>query len=102
MVLSASGRLMFLFGRSDRAPAPDDTARAQLLRSMVGYTGLVRMEGDKFIISVDFSWDPAYGREQTRSYRLEGDTLSVLTPEQIIPASGDRLLIGEAVWRREQ
>jgi hypothetical protein len=47
---------------------------------MVAYSGMYRLEGDKFITKVDVSWNPAWvGTEQVRFFRFEGDRLQVTT-----------------------
>jgi hypothetical protein len=44
MMLSPVGRIMFFFSHSDREPATDNDGRAALLRSMMAYTGMVRLD----------------------------------------------------------
>jgi len=45
------------------------------------YSGLYRLEGDKWITAVDVAWNPAWtGTDQVRFYKLDGDQLVVSTP----------------------
>jgi hypothetical protein len=45
---------------------------------MVAYSGLYRLEGDKWVTAVDVAWNPAWiGTDQVRFYKLEGDRLVV-------------------------
>jgi hypothetical protein len=61
-----------------RKPATTDEERAALLRTMFAYSGMYRFEGDKWITSVDVSWNPAWiGTEQVRFYKLDGNRLEV-------------------------
>ena len=70
-VLTAEGRT---------APKTDEE-RAALLKSLVAYTGMYRIEGDKFIVKVDASWNPAWvGTEQERFFKFEGDRLQTFSP----------------------
>ena len=48
---------------------------------MVAYTGIYRVEGDKWITKVDVAANPAWvGTEQTRFFRVDGDRLQEMTP----------------------
>jgi hypothetical protein len=66
-----------LTGEGRKAPNTDQD-RAELLKSMFAYTGMWRLEGDKWITKVDVSWNPAWvGTEQVRYFKFEGDRLQV-------------------------
>jgi ABC-type Fe3+ transport system substrate-binding protein len=42
------------------------------------YTGMYRLEGDKWLTKVDVAWNPEWvGTEQTRFFKLDGDRLHV-------------------------
>ena len=57
-----------------------DQDRASLLSSLVAYAGTFRVEGDKWITTVDVSANPAWvGMEQARSLRVTGDRLQEIT-----------------------
>jgi len=59
-------------GEGRKAPNTDQD-RADLLKSMVAYTGMYRIEGDKWITKVDVSGNPAWvGTEQARFFRFDG------------------------------
>ena len=71
--------MVLLTGEGRKAPNTDQD-RAELLKSMVAYTGMYRVEGDKWITTVDVSANPAWvGTEQTRSFRVTGDRLQEMT-----------------------
>jgi hypothetical protein len=58
---------------------------------LVAYTGKYRLEGDKWITSVDVAWNPAWvGTEQSRNFKVEGNRLKVLTPWRIMPNWADK------------
>ena len=102
MVLAATGRIMFLFGRPDREPPSSLEDRAGLFDSMVSYTGTVKMDGPgRFITTIDLAMNPAVRGEQVRLFELAGDRLSIRTPEQTLARYGNRLLIADLIWMRE-
>ena len=74
------GRMaVVITGEGRKAPATDQD-RAGLFNSLVAYTGMYRVEGDKWITKVDVSANPAWvGTEQIRSFRVSGDRLEELT-----------------------
>ena len=103
MVLSAGGRIVFLFMKPNRQPPATDAERAILFDDMVAYTGLVRMDGPgRFITTVDFAWTPAWRGEQVRLFTIDGDRLTIKTPEQTSPRSQGRLIVADLVWEREK
>jgi hypothetical protein len=102
MVLAATGRIMFLFGKPDRQPPTSVADRASLFDSMVSYTGTVKMDGPgRFITTIDLAMNPALRGEQVRFFELAGDRLGIRTAEQKLPGYGDRLLIADLIWIRE-
>ena len=63
-----------------RKPPVTDQDRAGLFNTLVAYTGVYRVEGDKWITTVDVSANPAWvGTDQTRSFRITGTRLQELT-----------------------
>lgn len=74
------GRMaVVITGEGRKAPSTDQD-RASLFNSLVAYTGGYRVDGDKWITTVDVSANPALvGTEQTRSFRITGDRLQEMT-----------------------
>ena len=86
VIFTPEGRVWFVLTGEGRKPAKTVEERAELLDSLVAYTGTYRIEEDKWITSVEVAWNPAWvGTEQARSFKVEGDRLSVLTPWRIMP-----------------
>lgn len=80
-IFTADGRTMAILTAEDRKVPQTDADRVAAFRSMVAYSGIYRLEEDRWITKVDITWNEAWmGTEQTRFYRLEGDTLTVMTP----------------------
>jgi len=103
MVLTPAGRIMFLFMKPDRQPPKSDADRAVLLNEMVAYSGIVRMDGPgRFITTIDLSGNPAWNGDQLRLFTVDGDRLTIRTPEQTFPLSNGRLMVSELVWERER
>jgi len=74
------GRVWFVLTGEGRKAPNTDQDRADLFKSMFAYTGMYRLEGDKWITKVDVSWNPAWvGTEQVRFFKLDGDRLQVIS-----------------------
>jgi hypothetical protein len=70
---------------------------------MTAYTGKFRLDGDKFITSVDGAWNEFYrGTEQVRYFELVGDKLRLRTPEQQSAVLIGKRTVATLVWQREQ
>lgn len=83
LILTPAHTMAAFLSRPDRKPPTDDREAALLLRSMTAYTGRFRVEGDKFITTVDGAWNEIFkAHEQVRIFRLVGDTLTIQVPEQ--------------------
>jgi hypothetical protein len=91
VILTADGRMAAIVEGEGRRPATTDEERAALLRTMFAYSGMYRLEGDKWITKVDVSWNPAWnGTDQIRFYKLDGNRLEVTgawNPNPNLPGS---------------
>jgi hypothetical protein len=86
-----NGRVFFVLTGEGRQPAKTDAERAQLLSTLVAYSGTYRIEGDKWITKVEVAWNPEWvGTEQTRPFTLDGNKLQVLTPWRMMPNWADK------------
>jgi Lipocalin-like domain len=69
---------------------------------MIAFAGPYRVEGDRWIITVEVSWNDAWtGTEQMRFFTVDGDTLTITTPwlqDPNTPGNPEVRLIGR--WRR--
>jgi len=80
IIFTPEGRAMLILTGEGRKAPNSDQDRADLLKSMFAYTGMYRIEGDKWITKVDVSWNPAWvGTEQVRFFRFDGDRLYVIS-----------------------
>ena len=86
VIFTPEGRVMFIFTAEGRKPAKTVEERAGLLSTVIAYTGTYRLEGDKWITKVEVAWNPEWlGTEQTRTFKVDGDRLQVLTPWRVMP-----------------
>jgi hypothetical protein len=80
------GRVFFLLTGEGRKAAKDAEGKAALLDTLVSYTGTVTVAGDQWTARLDTAWNPEWvGTEQTRTFKIEGTRLRVLTPWRIMP-----------------
>ena len=88
---SPDGRVFFLLTGEGRQPAKTDQERAELLNTLVSYTGRYRIEGDRWITKVEVAWNPEWvGTEQSRSFKIDGDRLQVMSPWRVMPNWADK------------
>jgi hypothetical protein len=74
-----------------------------LLRSMTAYTGRFRVEGDKFITTVDGAWNEVFkSREQVRFFKLEGDTMTIRVPERASGLAPGKRNTSVVIFEREK
>jgi hypothetical protein len=80
IIFTPEGRMMVIITGEGRKASNADQDRARLLDSMSAYTGIYRLEGDKWITKVDVAWHPArVGTEQVRFFKFDGDRLQVIS-----------------------
>jgi hypothetical protein len=74
------GRMaVVITGDGRKAPTTDED-RAGLFKSLVAYTGPYRVDGDKWITTVEVSANPAsVGTEQARAFEISGNRLQEMT-----------------------
>lgn len=91
VVFTPEGRVFFVLTADGRKPAKSVQERAELLSTLVAYTGSYRLEGDRWITKVDVAWNPEWvGTEQARSFTVNGGRLQVLTPWRVMPNWADK------------
>jgi hypothetical protein len=86
---------------ADGRKTPQSTEeQAAAFKSMIAYTGKYRVEGNKFITTVDAAWNEGWmGSEQVRFWKVEGNRLSITTALMTNPNGG--MMTGTLVWERE-
>jgi hypothetical protein len=90
---SADGR-MYAIGTADNRVKPleanpTDEQRVKLHQTMFAYAGTYTVEGEKVVHHVDISWNEAWtGTELVRFYKLDGNTLTIVTAPNKSPVDG--------------
>lgn len=85
-VIFTPERATFMFTADGRKAAKTDKERADLLNSMVAYSGMYRLEGDQWITRIDVAWNPEWlGTEQRRFFKIDANRLQVLTVWRVNP-----------------
>ena len=74
------GRMAVVITGEGRKPPTTDEDRVGLFKSLVAYTGPYRVDGAKWITTVEVSANPAaVGTEQPRAFEISGDGLQEMT-----------------------
>ena len=103
LILTPEHRMAVFTSRPDRKPPTNDAEAAALLSSMTAYTGRFRVEGDRFITTVDGAWNEYYtGTEQVRYFTVDGDRLSIRTAEQASGILPGKRTVATLAWERER
>ena len=80
IIFTREGRMMVVLTNEGRKAPKTDQDRAGLFNAMVAYTGIYRIEGDKWITKVDVHMNPALvGSKQAHSFRVDGNRLQEMT-----------------------
>ena len=91
VIFTPEARVWFVLTGDGRKPAKTAEEKAALLDTLIAYTGTYRVEGDKWITSVEVAWNPEWvGTQQSRSFNVKGDRLQVLTPWRVMPNWPDK------------
>jgi len=91
VIFAPEGRVWFVLTGEGRKPAKTVEDRAELLNTLVVYTGMYRIEQDTWLTKVDVAWNPEWvGTEQRRFFKVDGEHLQVLTPWRVMPNWADR------------
>jgi Lipocalin-like domain len=103
-IATPEGRWIALVTANGRPVPKTDNERAKALRSMIGYSGRYRVEGDKVITKVEVAWNEAWvGTEQVRFLRFEGDDLlHIESPPMPHPNVNDRTVRVIVTWARDK
>ena len=107
LVFTSNSRMIAVMKASGLRYGPSDAERAALHRALAAYSGTYRVEGDRYITSVDVAanvyWE---GTEQVRKFRLEGNRLTIdlsgvrRADERVFWAPQDRGEVGERIALR--
>jgi hypothetical protein len=90
-IFSPQGRVFFILTGEARKAAETDQERAELLNTLVAYSGAYSVEGGKWTTTIDVAWNPEWvGTKQVRDFKLDGERLMVLSPWRVMPNWADK------------
>src|SRR5262249_6707172 len=102
LIFTPQKRMMALLTAEGRKLPNTDADRIAAFWSLAAYSGIYRVEGDKWTTKVDVAWTEAWvGSDQIRFFKLDGDTLTVISmwmPSPNLP--GNPEIRGVLVWSR--
>jgi Lipocalin-like domain len=102
LVFTPEKRVLGLLTGEQRRKPETAEDRIAAFWSMVAYSGIYRVEGDKWIMKVDVAWNESWtGTEQMRFFKVEGDKLTVTSPwEPNTNLPGSPETRGVLVWSK--
>jgi hypothetical protein len=102
LVFTPEKRMIGIVTAEQRNKPNTDEDRIAAFRSMIAYSGIYRVEGDRWVTKVDVAWTEAWtGTEQMRVFKLESDKLTVTAMWQPNPnLPGNPETRGVLVWTR--
>ena len=102
-LITPDGYAAFIIVAANRKPATNNDESAALLKSLMTYTGKFVIDGEKFTTKVDISWNELLtGQDQVRFFKVEGDTLTIRTAEQVSAVYPGKKVVGTLTWERER
>jgi hypothetical protein len=105
LTYTADGRMNLMIGDPARKkPAQTfatDAEAAGLYRTMNAYAGTYRVEGDQIKVHVEIALQQTLvGADLTRSFKLNGDRLTTITPPFVSAIRDNETHITTIVWER--
>lgn len=101
IIFTSQGRMMALLEGEGRKTPQTDDERVKAFQSMVAYSGAYTVEGDRWNVKVDTTWNPAWrGTDQSRTFKVEGERLSVIAMWQPQVNFGGRVGRGVLTFER--
>ena len=105
LVLTPEGQWIVIITGAERHPAKTNDEKLALFDSVLAYSGLYTVEGDRITIKVEMSSNEVFtdaNQVQTRFFKLEGDKLTIRTPEMASSALPGKKIVGTNVFVRER
>lgn len=104
-VLTPDGHWIIILAAANRTPAKTNDDKATLLDSMLAYSGKYTIEEDRITTHVDMSSNEIYtgpNQNQTRFFKIEGDKLTLRTPEIVSAVRVGQKAVGTITFERER
>jgi hypothetical protein len=104
LVLTPGGHWIIVLTAANRRPAKTNDEKAALLDTMLAYSGRYTIEGDRITTRVDMSSNEIYNglnQDQTRFFKIDGDKLTIRTPEIVSAVRVGQKAVGTLIFERE-
>jgi hypothetical protein len=105
LVMTPDSHWIVIITGANRRPAKTTDEKLALFDSVLAYSGKYAIEGDKITVSVDMSSNEIFtgaNQVQTRFFKLEGNTLTIRTPEMVSSALPGKKVVGTNIFERER
>ena len=105
LVLTDEGQWIIILTAVHRGAAKNLEEKAALLDSMLAYSGKYTIEGNRMTIQVDMSWNEIYSganQNQTRFFNIEGDILTIRSPEIVSAVRPGQKAVATLTLQRER
>jgi len=105
LVLTPERRWIIVMTGANRKPAKSVEEKAALLDSVLAYSGIYTVEGNKITTHVEMSSNEIYtgaNQNQTRFFLVEGDKLTLRTPEIVSAVRPGQKAVGTITFERER
>lgn len=105
LVVTPEGHWIVILTGANRRPAKTLEEKAALLDSSLAYSGKYTIEGDRIMTRVDMSSNEIYtgaNQNRTRFFKVEGDKLTLRTPEIASAVPPGKRVVGTLTWERER
>jgi Lipocalin-like domain len=101
IIITPEPRMMAFLAADGRQPPANEAEAAAMLQTMIAYTGRVKLEEDKLTTDVELSWNQIYvGKPQIRFYKVNGDRLTIRSPEQEAGTIPGKRVVGILTFER--
>jgi hypothetical protein len=105
VTFTPDGRMMLMIIDATRKPPAQPTATdaeaVRLYRTMNAYAGTYRIQGNEIITHVEISSQQTLtGNDQTRSFKLDGNRLTTMTPPLASGFLNNQTTVTTVVWER--
>jgi hypothetical protein len=104
LVITPGGQLIIILTGANRVPAKSNDDKAALLDSMLAYSGRYTVAGNQITTHVDMSSNEIYSganQNQIRFFTVDGDKLTLRTPEIVSAVRPGQKAVGTLIFARE-
>jgi hypothetical protein len=93
--------MLSFFTADERKVGATVEAKAALLDTLAAWAGPWRTEGNKIFIDIDTAWTEVWrGKQQVRTYELDGRRLTLIVAPQPSATQPGRTLTARSVWEK--